>query len=212
MGLLDLALTMQSTQLKETLKLTGTVIVKTYRAGMVEKLRRHIDQFQFLRTLPKSAETDLEIQQIGRDIQRVQDDHFIATACETRNLIMDSAGCGIDLIIQRLVGINTYSLNILFGEIGTGSTAPALTDSGLQTPTNRAAVGFQQDYGSTDAVFQFFFADSQLANETYNEFGTFVDGTSTIGSGQIFNRAPISYEKVTGQDTTVQVDFALANS
>ena len=127
---------------------------------------------------------------------------------------MDSPNYGIDLIIQRLIGMNTYSLNILYGEIGTGSTTPTLADTALTTPTNRAAVGFQQDYGSTDAVFQFFFSNSQLANQTYNEFGTFVDGTSTIGSGQLFNHALLSpaYEKVSGQDTTIQVDFSFANS
>ena len=151
---------------------------------------------------------------LKRRIEEVKAFFFIATAVECPNLIMDSPGYGLDLIIQRMVGINTYSLNILYGEFGTGTTTPALTDTALTTPTNRAAVGFQQDYGSTDAIVQFFFSDSQLANQTYNEFGTFVDGTSTIGTGQLFNHALISpgYTKVAGQDTTVECDFLIANS
>jgi hypothetical protein len=179
---------------------------------MFEALQPYLERFRFLRTLPRTDETISTIEQIGHLIQKIQNDYFIHVASETNNLIMDSAGYGIDLVIQRLVGINTYSLNILFGEIGTGNTTPALSDTGLSAPTNRAAVGLQQNFGSTDAIFQFFFSDSQLANQTYNEFGTFVDGTSTLGSGQIFNHALISYEKVAGQDTTVQVDFTLANS
>lgn len=79
----------------------------------------------------------------------------------------------------------------------------------LTTPTNRAAVTFQQDYASTDCILNFIFSDSQLADETYYEFGVFCGGTSTIGSGQLFNHALFStpYAKVAGQDTTVQVDF-----
>jgi hypothetical protein len=147
-------------------------------------------------------------------IEKIKASFFKRVAVECPNLIMQSPSFGLDLIIQRLVGINTYSLNILFGEIGTGSTTPTLLDTGLSAPTNRAAVGFQQDFGQTDAIFQFFFADSQLANQTYPEFGTFVDGTSTIGTGQIFNRALLSpaYTKTAGTDITIQADFSLANS
>jgi len=183
-------------QTKDGLKLRGKITIKTYRAGMVEAIT------------PYLGTHDLEA------IEKIKAEYFIATVVECPNLIMDSPNYGLDLIIQRLVGNNTYSLNILYGEIGTGSTTPTLGDTALTAPTNRAAVGFQQDYGSTDAIFQFFFSDSQLANQTYNEFGTFVDGSTTIGSGQIFNHALLSpgYAKVAGQDTTCEVDIAVANS
>jgi hypothetical protein len=155
-----------------------------------------------------------KIEYFTERLSALRAEYLIRTAVECPNLIMDSPGYGLDLIIQRLVGINTSSLNILFGEIGTGSTAPALTDTALTAPTNRAAVGFQQDYGSTDAVLQFFFADSQLANQIYYEFGTFVDGTSTIGSGALFNHALLSpaFEKEAGTDVTCQLDISVANS
>jgi hypothetical protein len=128
---------------------------------------------------------------------------------EQKNLVMDSPNYGIDLIIQQLVGMTTYPLALSYGEIGTGSTPPTITDTALTAPTNRAYVSFQQDYGTTDAVLQFIFSDSQLANGTYYEFGVFAGGTSTIGSGQLFNHALFStaYVKTSGQDTTVEVDF-----
>jgi hypothetical protein len=128
---------------------------------------------------------------------------------EQKNLVMDSPNYGIDLIIQQLVGITTYPLALNYGEIGTGSTTPTISDTALTTPTNRAYVSFQQDYGTTDAILQFIFSDSQLANGTYYEFGVFAGGTSTIGSGQLFNHALFStpYVKVSGQDTTCEVDF-----
>ena len=128
---------------------------------------------------------------------------------EQKNLLMQSANYGLDFLIQQLVGINNYPLTLTYGEIGTGSTTPTVMDMALTTPTNRAYVTFQQDYGCTDAIVQFIFSDSQLANGTYYEFGVFAGGTSTIGSGQLFNHALFStpYVKASGTDTVVEVDF-----
>jgi hypothetical protein len=58
------------------------------------------------------------------------------------NLIMQAANIGKDLIVQRLLGINTYSLNINYGAIGTGQTAPAASDTRLTTETNRTTVTY----------------------------------------------------------------------
>lgn len=126
-----------------------------------------------------------------------------------RNILMQSPNYGLDLVIQQLVGNTTYTLTLNYGEIGTGSTTPTIADTALTTPTNRAFVSFQQDYGTTDAIVQFIFSDSQLANATYHEFGVFAGGSATIGSGQLFNHALFAspYTKVAGQDTTVEVDF-----
>jgi hypothetical protein len=131
---------------------------------------------------------------------------------EQKNILMQSPNYGLDLLIQALIGITTYPLTLSYGEIGTGNTTPTIADTALTTPTNRALASFQQDYGSTDAIVQFIFSDSQLANGTYYEFGVFAGGTATIGSGQLFNHALFStpYSKVMGQDTTCEVDFAFS--
>ena len=194
--------------IKDALRISGKITIDEYRAGMVEAITPYLDQRKFLHTTRQHTSA------IDKIIADIKSAYFLRTALVCPNLIMDSAGYGLDLIIQRLIGINTYSLNITYGEIGTGSTTPALSDTALTTPTNRAAVGFQQDYGQTDAILQFFFADSQLANTTYKEFGTFVDGTSTIGSGQLFNHAlfATAFSKTAGTDLTVQVDINIANS
>lgn len=127
------------------------------------------------------------------------------------NLIMQSSSHGKDLIIQRLIGVNTYSLNILWGEIGTGSAAPAITDTALTTPTARTATALAADSGNNTAQLQFFFPDSSLAAATYYEFGTFVDGVNSLGSGQLFNHALFSspYVKSSGTDITVEVDITV---
>ena len=70
-------------------------------------------------------------------------------------------------------------------------------------------VSYGADYGFTEAQVQFFFPDAILANETYYEFGTFIGGSSSIGTGNIFNHALFTnpYVKTAGVDTTVEVDF-----
>jgi len=94
------------------------------------------------------------------------------------------------------------------GEIGTGSTAPANDDKGLETGTHRKAVTLAS-VSNNVVTLQFFFADAELPNNTYYEFGTFVDGIITLGTGQIFNRGLFSpaYVKATSEDTTVEVEF-----
>jgi hypothetical protein len=129
------------------------------------------------------------------------------------NLVVDAANYGIDILVQYLisayVGSTPFPLGIAWGEIGTGNTAPASSDIALTTPTNRAAITYAADSAFQTAITQFFFPDSALSNTTYYEFGTFIGGTSSIGTGNMFNHALFSssYSKSAGTDTTVEVDF-----
>lgn len=128
------------------------------------------------------------------------------------NLVVNNSNRGRNLIVQRLVGTNTYSLNLAYAEIGTSTGSPTASDTGLGTPTVRVATALAS-IGSTlnEAQLQFFFTDTQLANGTYYEFGTFVDGTAATASGQLFNHILFStpYTKATGEDTTVEVGFTI---
>lgn len=128
-----------------------------------------------------------------------------------KNLIMQGTNIGKDLIVQRLLGGNTYSLNINWGAIGTSSAVVAVTDTKLGVEIIRTAVASTTNVGNNQAQIQFFFSDSVLANDTYKEFGMFVDGTSAKDSGQIFNHASftVAYVKVAGSDTTVECDVTL---
>ena len=129
------------------------------------------------------------------------------------NLVVNGSNTGKNLIVQRLIGTTTYSLNIAYGEIGTSAGSPTASDVGIGTPTVRVATSLAS-IGSAmnEAQLQFFFADAQLANGTYQEFGTFVDGTAATASGQLFNHILFSspYTKASGEDTTVEVDFTIS--
>jgi len=180
-------------ELKERTGIRGTVIVRAHPAGT-------IDAYHTLVTEGKIAEAQDLIK--AGDIKVVQ-----------RNLVVDSLNYGIDILVQYLLsaynGSFSFPLGIAYGEIGTGTTTPQSTDSALQTPTNRIPITYGADSGFNMAVTQFFFPDSVLANTTYHEFGTFIGGSNTIGSGNMFNHALFSspYSKSAGTDTTVEVDF-----
>ena len=137
---------------------------------------------------------------------------LLKTTPWSKNLIVLGTNLGLNLVMQRLATNNTYTLNIKFGEIGTGTTTPLEADTGMETAVTRVATSYSAS-SSNVATVQFFFPDSILANGTYTEFGTFVDGTSTLASGQFFNHVLFasSYVKASGVDTTIEVQFNTNN-
>lgn len=128
----------------------------------------------------------------------------------SKNLVVSGTDTGRNLICQRLGGTNTHSLNITHADIGTGTNTPQNSDTELQTPVVRGALT-AAIISSNIVTLQFFFSDSALANGTYTEVGSFVDGSGTVSTGQLFNRALFGspYTKVTGQDTTVEVELTI---
>ena len=126
------------------------------------------------------------------------------------NLIMFGTNCGRDLILKRLAGDNTYSLNILYADIGTSSTVPAISDTQITAAVTRSSNPVITQ-ASNIVSFQFFFADANLPNGAYNEIGTFVDGSATINTGQIFNHAlfATTYNKASNEDSTIQIDYTI---
>lgn len=126
------------------------------------------------------------------------------------NLVMLGVHTGRTLILERLASINTYSLNLTHADMGTGTNSPSTSDTSLQTPIARAAVATGSVSGSL-ATLQFFFSDVVLTNGTYNEFASFVDGTASVSTGKIFNRAMfgVPYAKGTGEDTTIELQITL---
>ncbi len=127
-----------------------------------------------------------------------------------RNLVMLGTDTGKDLILDRLAGTNTYTLNITYGDIGTSATAPAASDTACTAVSARAAKTLASVSGNTVTV-DFFFTDASLSNTTYREFACFVDGTATVSTGRIFNHVLFSSAlvKSSGEDVTISVTFTL---
>jgi hypothetical protein len=184
--------------LDEGLKVSGKIIIRSHPAGTL-----HL--YESLKDLGKID--------LARDLLA---DGKIEV--EQHNLIVDSSNYGIDILVQYLISAYIGSLNfplgIAWGELGTGTTTPNAGDTALTTPTNRATVSYAADFGLNTAQLQFFFPDALLANETYYECGSFIGGSSTIGTGNMFNHALFvtPYSKSAGTDTTLEIDISFANS
>lgn len=135
----------------------------------------------------------------------------IRETAEMENLIMLGTDTGKTLILKRLIGINTFTGNITHADIGTGTTPTTEADTTIDTAVVRSVRGSESVSGS-QANMSFFFPDALLPDGSYNEFGTFIDGTISVDTGQIFNRIVFSapYVKASGEDTTIRVRFTLS--
>jgi len=123
------------------------------------------------------------------------------------NLIVMNAttgGHGLYLVLNRLLGVQTYDLEITQAKIGDGITAPAITDTDLVNAiVSGIAIARKQRIADDEILFSFFINDSELPNGDYKEFGIFC-------SLQMFARSLISptYTKSAGEDS--QVDYSLS--
>lgn len=93
---------------------------------------------------------------------------------------------------------------INYQELGTGSTAPANGDTGLQTPTGstRKAISSLGYSGNVLSITCFWAAGE--ATGTWAEMATFINGSGTSNSGTLFNR--IALAVVVGGSNALTVD------
>ena len=122
------------------------------------------------------------------------------------NKIVASTNYGLNLILQNLGGDHTYLLEITQAKIGTGTNAPAESDTDLQTPVVSGITRASQVVGVKTLTIDFFIADALLPNGNYNEFGLFC-------SNQLFARSLISptYTKTANKDTKIEYEITFNN-
>lgn len=123
-----------------------------------------------------------------------------------KNTVVLSKDRGRNLIIKRLAGKNTYSLNITHIDIGFSDTSPTEDDQTLGDAQARM-IAFVEETTLSSVTFHSFFPDDQTPNGTYHEVGAYVDGDNSVDTGRLFNRVlfTTSLEKNSGTDTTVRV-------
>jgi hypothetical protein len=122
-----------------------------------------------------------------------------------KNIVVDGTNTGFNLILKRLYGTNTYSLNINYLDIGDDNTTPTTADTLLGNAVARASIA-TKSIDTTSITYRFFFPDIDLPNGDYEEVGLFIDGTSSIDTGQMFTHSLFdsTYTKATGEDTTIE--------
>lgn len=112
---------------------------------------------------------------------------------------------GKNAIAQRLSGQSDVG-NITYCAVGTGTTAPALGDTALETEIARKLVS-TSSYSGNVASFTTFFTTAE-GNGSLREAGLFGNGvgrtaSGTPGSGQLYCRSNINRTKTSGDTLTI---------
>ncbi len=93
---------------------------------------------------------------------------------------------GRTVLARRLAGDTTYSGEVDYGALG--SNAAAFTNASTQLGTEVFRLqADSQAYDANIAYIDWFVAAGDVADQTFQEFGAFIDGTGTVNTGQAFS-------------------------
>lgn len=132
-------------------------------------------------------------------------DLFLVREYKVTNLIATE---GRAVIAQRLANDTTYTGIINYGALGSSATAPTNGDTQLTTEVFRKVVASTSD--TTNQAFIDFFYSKTDTDGTYEEFGTFIDGTGSADTGQLFTHALTGgWVKSASESLTVSVTYTV---
>lgn len=169
----------------------------------------------FLLTSPRALQIDAELSN-AQKMERTKYDALIeelAEICPTRSIVKHNLVVlsGRVVFAMRLSGDTTYTGIINYGALGTSSTAVSDGQTQLVAEVKRKAVATVTR--TTSQVNLDFFYSKSDTNGTYQEFGTFIDGTASANTGQMYNRLLTGgWTKSTLESMTVSLQINLNNS
>jgi len=128
----------------------------------------------------------------------------IVRELEFENIITTT---GRNAIAQILTGEYGSTGEITRCALGTGSTAAAIGDTTLETEDQRKDCA-GNGYSSTNiAYISAYFNPTDVAGNTYEEFGYFIDGTDSADSGILLNRVVQQIVVGAGESLTIDSSF-----
>lgn len=128
--------------------------------------------------------------------------------CETKEIVLKNQVVltGRAVLTRILGGDFTYTGEINYGALGTASTA--INDSQTQLATEVKRKLYASRTRSNDQLNIDFYYSKADTNGTYQEFGTFIDGTSSANTGQMWNRVLTGgWTKSSSEAMTVAIQF-----
>jgi len=93
---------------------------------------------------------------------------------------------GRAVFTERIAGGSTYTGEVDWGALGSGSTAFTNASTQLNTEVYRMQASAQA-YSDNIAYIDWFVASGDVADQTFEEFGAFIDGSASADSGQAFS-------------------------
>lgn len=131
---------------------------------------------------------------------------FLVREYKVTNLITT---VGRSVVAQRLANDTTYTGVINYGALGSSATAVANGDTTMTTEVFRKVVASASD--TTNQAFIDFFYSKTDTNGTYEEFGTFIDGTASVDTGQMFTHALTGgWVKSASESMTVSCQYTIS--
>ena len=111
-------------------------------------------------------------------------------------------------IAQRLANDTTYTGIINYGALGTDNTAVLNSDTVLGTEVFRKIVATASDTDNV-AFIDFFYTKADTSG-TYEEFATFIDGTASVDTGQMFTHALTGgWVKTSSESMTIACTYTI---
>jgi hypothetical protein len=118
---------------------------------------------------------------------------------------------GMTLITNNLTDASPdNSPRINYCAVGSGTTAPGLADTKLETETYRNTVASETNSGAVAYATMFLSATED--NGTYREVGFFSNGTASADSGVLVSHKAINITKSAVQTLTIDWTLTLANA
>jgi len=133
-------------------------------------------------------------------------DDFLIKEIIIANLV---ATVGRSVIAQRLAGTTTYTGTINYGALGSSAAAVSNADTQLGTEVFRKTVA-SASYTTNQAFIDFFYSKADT-NGTYQEFGSFIDGTGSANTGQLFSHVLTGgWTKLSSESMTVSCQYTIS--
>lgn len=127
------------------------------------------------------------------------------------NIVVDA---GLASIAARLSGVDSPANKkgtITYCAVGTGTTAPAATDTALETEIYRKLISVRSNSANV-ARFRTFFNTSE-ANAVIKEIGLFGDNASgTTDSGTLFCHLAVDKTKTSAETLTLDWEVSVADN
>lgn len=119
---------------------------------------------------------------------------------------------GRNVIAKWLTGDNTYDADsgCNYCEIGDDNTAPTVNDTSLGNGEYRVATS-GYDNNQYAYISSHFPAGTVGGNGPFYEAGLFIDGTSTLDTGQMFSHFAISEDPTANQSITIDSTITISD-
>ena len=116
-------------------------------------------------------------------LNTLKDQGIILDFKKATNLIPTT---GRNVLARLLSGDATYSGEVDWGALGSGTSAFSNSSTQLNTEVYRSQAD-SQAYDDNIAYIDWFIASGDVADQTFQEFGAFIDGSAAADSGQAWS-------------------------